>query len=66
VAEEVKASEPLTRLRSLVSQVYSASKVSTTFPKAARYFYSSTTGMGDVPPNLEFFIQDFLREFKCL
>jgi flavodoxin len=62
VAEDVKT---MLDSEGLDSEVFTDPSVSD-FKQASRIlFISSTTGQGDIPPNLEFFIQD-LREQSVL
>lgn len=58
VAEEVKAALAECDLS---AQVFNDPSISDFQQASSLIFVSSTTGMGDIPPNLEFFIQD-LRE----
>jgi flavodoxin len=63
VAEEVKAA--LTD-SGLVSEVYVDPSIDD-FQNASKViFISSTTGMGDIPPNLEFFIQDLRDQMPLM
>jgi flavodoxin len=62
VADEVKAELVTSGLR---CQVYDDPSIKDFQQSSSVIFISSTTGMGDIPPNLEFFIQD-LRDHMPL
>jgi flavodoxin len=55
VAEEVNA---MFIAKGLASQVFTDPSLNDFKQASAMLFISSTTGQGDIPPNLEFFVQD--------
>lgn len=63
VAEEVNT---MFRAKGLVSEVFTDPTLDDFKRVASILFISSTTGQGDIPPNLEFFIQDLREEFVLM
>lgn len=63
VAEEVQAT--LTN-SGLISQVYDDPSIEDFQQASSVIFISSTTGMGDIPPNLEFFVQDLRSKMPLM
>ena len=55
VAEEVQA---MLKSKGLASEVFTDPSIEDFKQVTSMLFISSTTGQGDIPPNLEFFIQD--------
>jgi flavodoxin len=63
VAEEVKL---MLTSKSLTSQVFTDPTLSDFAQVTSVLVISSTTGQGDIPPNLEFFIQDLRDQFPLM
>lgn len=63
VAEEVNT---MLGGQGLTSQVFTDPTVDDFKQVSSMLFISSTTGQGDIPPNLEFFIQDLRDEFPLM
>lgn len=63
VAEEVNK---MLSAQGLVSEVFTDPTLSNFKQVSSMIFISSTTGQGDIPPNLEFFIQDLRDEFPLM
>ncbi|MFT5839832.1 MAG: flavodoxin [Flavobacteriales bacterium] len=63
VAEEVNT---MFIAKGLTSQVFTDPTLNDFKQVSAILFISSTTGQGDIPPNLEFFVQDLRDQFLLL
>jgi flavodoxin len=63
VAEEVNT---LLSAQALVSEVFTDPTLDDFKQVSSMIFISSTTGQGDIPPNLEFFIQDLRAQFPLM
>ncbi|MGS2720286.1 flavodoxin [Paraglaciecola aestuariivivens] len=63
VAEDVKA---LLDEQKVQSEVYTDPSIDDFKQAAAILVISSTTGQGDIPPNLEFFIHDLREQFPLM
>jgi flavodoxin len=63
VAEEVNT---LLSAHDLVSEVFTDPSLDDFKRVSSMIFISSTTGQGDIPPNLEFFIQDLRDQFPSM
>ena len=63
VAEDVNA---MFIAQGLSSEVFTDPSLSDFKQATSLLFISSTTGQGDIPPNLEFFIEDLREEFLLL
>tara|TARA_R110002167_G_C12684720_1_gene651805 strand:- start:184 stop:630 length:447 start_codon:yes stop_codon:yes gene_type:complete len=63
VAEEVNR---MLSAQGLTSEVFTDPTLNDFNQASSMIFISSTTGQGDIPPNLEFFIQDLRDEFPLM
>ena len=63
VAEDV---ETMLNAQGRVSQVFTDPTLDDFKQVSSMLFISSTTGQGDIPPNLEFFIQDLREQFPLM
>ncbi|GAC19822.1 flavodoxin [Paraglaciecola arctica] len=63
VAEEVNT---MLIAQGLTSEVFTDPTLNDFNQASSMIFISSTTGQGDIPPNLEFFIQDLRDEFPLM
>jgi flavodoxin len=63
VAEDVNT---MFRAQGLTSEVYTDPSLDDFKKVTSLLFISSTTGQGDIPPNLEFFIEDLREQFTLL
>jgi flavodoxin len=63
VAEDVNT---MLGAQGLASQVFTDPTLDDFKQVSSMLFISSTTGQGDIPPNLEFFIQDLRDEFPLM
>jgi flavodoxin len=63
VAEEVNT---MLSAQGLTSEVFTDPTLNDFKLVSSMLFISSTTGQGDIPPNLEFFIQDLREQFPLM
>ncbi|WP_339722949.1 flavodoxin domain-containing protein [uncultured Paraglaciecola sp.] len=63
VAEEVRT---MLSTQGLSSEVFTDPTLDDFKKVSSMLFISSTTGQGDIPPNLEFFIQDLREQFPLM
>lgn len=63
VAEEVNA---MLNTQGLLSEVFTDPTLNDIKQVSSMIFISSTTGQGDIPPNLEFFIEDLRDQFPLM
>jgi flavodoxin len=63
VAEEVHT---MLSAQGLTSEVFTDPTLNDFNQASSMIFISSTTGQGDIPPNLEFFIQDLRDQFPLM
>jgi flavodoxin len=63
VAEEVNT---MLSAHGLVSEVFTDPTLNDFNQASSILFISSTTGQGDIPPNLEFFVQDLREQFPLM
>jgi flavodoxin len=63
VAEDVNT---MLGVQGLTSQVFTDPTLDDFKQVSSMIFISSTTGQGDIPPNLEFFIQDLRDQFPLM
>ncbi len=63
VAEDVNT---MFSAQGLISEVFTDPSLDDFKKVTSLLFISSTTGQGDIPPNLEFFIQDLREQFSLL
>jgi len=63
VAEEVST---MFSAQGLTSEVFTDPTLNDFKQASSLLFISSTTGQGDIPPNLEFFVQDLRDEFPLM
>jgi|TARA_R110002111_G_scaffold159711_3_gene226434 flavodoxin len=63
VAEEVNT---MLNTQGLLSEVFTDPTLNDIKQVSSMIFISSTTGQGDIPPNLEFFIEDLRDQFPLM
>jgi len=63
VAEEVNT---MLNAQGLLSEVFTDPTLNDIKQVSSMIFISSTTGQGDIPPNLEFFIEDLRDQFPLM
>ena len=63
VAEDVNT---MLSAQGLVSEVFTDPSLNDFKQVSSMLFISSTTGQGDIPPNLEFFVQDLREQFPLM
>jgi flavodoxin len=63
VAEEVNS---MLSAQGLTSEVFTDPSMNDFKQVSSMLFISSTTGQGDIPPNLEFFIEDLRNQFPLI
>ena len=63
VAEDVNT---MLSSQGLVSEVFTDPTLNDFNQVSSLLFISSTTGQGDIPPNLEFFVQDLREQFPLM